>query len=178
MNIYKALCLHRATCGSIHHTLIMDTSAFNIAPPPGPGISIGVEKAAANPDTTFDANLQVGTIVWTMVNVVLALLLAARIIYVSIERHNLPYSQRGSTSQRGNFLAKILKKNQGNIPSCMSFKITTEDVFPFLLATAIAIQGIIFLYAETRGIDGRMEMMLDCKAVTEVIWAGVFQLLT
>lgn len=156
----------------------MDSSAFNIVPEPGPGINIGAEQAAVNPDTTFNANLQVGTIVWIMVNIVLALLLAARIIYLSIKRHKSSHSQGGSTSQRRNFLAKIFKKNQGNIPSWMSFKITTEDVFPFLLATVIAIQGVIFLYTGTRDIDGGMEMMLDCKEATEVVWAGASRLLS
>ena len=152
----------------------MDTSAFNIVPPPGPRINIRVEPAAANLGIISDANLQIGAIVWTMVNVVLALLMVARIIYVSVNSHNLSHPQGGNTSQCGNLLAKIFKKKQGNVPLWMGFKITTEDVFPFLLATVIAIQGNMFLYAETRGIDGRMEMMPECKKVTKVVWAGAF----
>ncbi|RPB20773.1 hypothetical protein L211DRAFT_491850 [Terfezia boudieri ATCC MYA-4762] len=174
MSIWKALYIHRATCVSIHHTLTMDTSAFNIVPSPGPGMNNGVEQAAANSDTTFDANLHVGTVVWTVVNIVFALLLAARIIYVSSKRHKLSQSQGENTSRRGNSLANIFKKKQEDIPSWVSFKITTEDVFPLLLATAIAIQEIIFLYAETRGIDGRMEMTFDCKKAREVVWAAIW----
>ncbi|KAF8427398.1 hypothetical protein EV426DRAFT_405519 [Tirmania nivea] len=152
----------------------MDTSAFNIVSPPGRRINIELEPDTENPDTTFDGNLQVGVSFWTMVNIFLALLMAARIIYVSIKRHKLSHSQGGSTAQRGNLLAKTFRKNQWNIPSWVSFKIATEDVFPLLLAAAIAIQGTIFLYAETRDNDGRMEMMPGCKRVTEAVWAAIW----
>ncbi|KAF8457246.1 hypothetical protein BGX38DRAFT_1139545 [Terfezia claveryi] len=152
----------------------MDTSAFNIVPSPGPGMNNGVEQAATNSDTALGANLHIGTVVWTVVNFVLALLLAARIIYVSSKRHKLSYSQGENTSRRGNSLANIFKKKQEDIPSWMSFKIGTEDVFPLLLVTAIAIQEIIFLYAEMREIDGRMEMTFDCQKATEAVWAAIW----
>jgi len=152
----------------------MDTSAFSIIPHRGLRISIAAKQAAANPDPTFDANFQVGTIIWTVVNAALALLMTARIIYVSIKRHQLSYSQGEVTSQHRTLIAKIFKKNQWNTCLWRGFKITTEDVFPLLLATMIAIQEIIYLYAETRDIDGRKEMMPGCKQVTEVVWGGAF----
>lgn len=131
---------------------------FGSSPQAGPA-AIHVQDAGHSP--TVNASLQIAAIVWKVANIVLACLMASRIIYSST-RHRAENKDRKHNKQW----------------RLLTFRIPTEDVFPFILATALAVQNALFLYAESRDIDGSRTAIQDVDECTKtststLVWAGM-----
>ena len=123
--------------------------------------------------TTLGDRLQAVTIIFMVTNIVLALLVAGKIIH-----HARTRKTSGSKNELMNLPRFLLRKfctnDEEKLSRWIQWEIPTEDVFPLILAIAISIQSSTFLYAETRDIGGDMGMTGQCEKISQLIWAGLF----
>lgn len=156
----------------------MDHSGFNPGPPPTTYVQGAVSEFINEAEsesiqlTPFNASLQVAAIVWTVFNIVLALITATKIIYPLIRCQRKSRCGIDDSNQNRNFLSKFFRNSAKTVTWRIKLYIPTEDTFPLILLIAIAVQGTIFLYAQTKNIDGKNGMDYECKKASEIIWAG------
>lgn len=127
------------------------------------------ESAVDDGNTT---KIRVSTIVLSIANIIMALLLVVKILFLARKKQTQTVLETGSHGDpKGDFVGG----SKNSDPWWKNWVIPTSNVFPFLLGIAIAIQGCCFLYSESINIDGGRDInQAQCNRLSQLTWGGMF----
>ena len=121
----------------------------------------------------YISQIRTATVILTTFNIISALTLAGKIMYFARRDRKIKpregLEKEVQVGERGGFMRDDdgLKK-----PWWKQLHVPAGETFPFALGIAIAIQGMIFLAAESKAIDGR-KIVGGCDSLSEATWAGM-----